>query len=158
MPRSIADREDFLAIKNGAPESNSVILSAGQIARLIFNDSDARFSQTGDFAGMISFSLDPKYFWSFYGEMLRDRPKLPPSASVFRGIAGGQNHAPIEGNSALDGNLPVILASGYTEELESAVAAGLKVNPKPFTLDRFAIGTAEGRRPALPGPTVAGVG
>lgn len=130
---SIADRQDFIAVKEGGTESISPVLVGRQVTQPLFNDSVARRAENGDFLGMILVSLDPAYFLSFYQEMLPDQmhqslalvrkdgyilvrypkmvtdvPKLPPSSPFLRGVQVNAFGGTMVGDSPLDGDSKII--------------------------------------------------
>lgn len=132
-PMSIADRQDFLAVKAGGEESISPVLVGRQVTQPLFNDSVARRAENGDFLGMILVSLDPAYFLSFYQEMLPDQmhqslalvrkdgyilvrypkmttelAKLPPSSPFMRGVQVNAFGGTMVGDSPLDGDSKII--------------------------------------------------
>ena len=69
-PLSVADREYFIALKQGQKKSISSVMTGRQSKRPVFADSVAQRSESGDFLGVIVVSLDPDYFLTFYREML----------------------------------------------------------------------------------------
>ncbi|MFL9925181.1 response regulator [Herbaspirillum lusitanum] len=130
---SIADRNDFIAIRQGGGESISSVMVGRQVTQALFNDSVARRSESGEFLGMILVSLDPDYFLSFYKEMLpglmhqslslvrKDGyilvrypklinavPKVPPGAPFMRGISQNPLFGTVSGSSPLDGDNKII--------------------------------------------------
>src|SRR5450830_76568 len=69
-PLSVADRDYFIALRQGKQESISSVLVSRQLQKQVFADGVARRGDNGDFLGVILVALDPDYFLSFYQEML----------------------------------------------------------------------------------------
>jgi len=132
-PLSVADREYFIALKQGKQESISSVVVGRQMQRQVFTDGVARRAENGSFLGVILVSLDPGYFLSFYQEMLpgemhqslslvredgailvrypkmvNDVPNVSASSPLMRGIGANALAGTTTGISPLDGERKII--------------------------------------------------
>ena len=70
-PVSIAERDDFIGIRGGQViEHVSRVMRSNVTTETVFNMGVARRDADGGFAGIVSVALRPKYFSSFYRELL----------------------------------------------------------------------------------------
>ncbi|HKY02027.1 MAG TPA: ATP-binding protein [Burkholderiales bacterium] len=75
---SIADREDFyyhMRLADARPFVSPLFIGRSS-NEAIFNMSVGRRDETGRFLGVVNTSLDPRYFRSYYKQILADQPGL----------------------------------------------------------------------------------
>ncbi len=76
-PMSIAERDDFIGIRDGKVIEHVSKIMTGSVAdEAVFNTGIARRGADNAFAGMVSVALRPSYFSAFYRDLLggRDAP------------------------------------------------------------------------------------
>ncbi|WP_321814989.1 MULTISPECIES: hybrid sensor histidine kinase/response regulator [unclassified Paraburkholderia] len=72
-PVSIATRDDFVGIRAGRVVDHVSRVMVGQVSgETVFNTGIARRDAAGQFAGLVSVALRPRYFNKFYSELLGD--------------------------------------------------------------------------------------
>ncbi|WP_322048274.1 response regulator [Paraburkholderia sp. J67] len=72
-PISIATRDDFVGIRGGRVLDHVSRVMVGQVSgETVFNTGIARHDAAGQFAGLVSVALRPRYFNKFYNELLGD--------------------------------------------------------------------------------------
>ncbi|POR45692.1 signal transduction histidine kinase [Paraburkholderia eburnea] len=72
-PVSIATRDDFVGIRSGRMLDHVSRLMMSQVSgETVFNTGVARHDAAGQFAGLVSVALRPRYFNKFYNELLGD--------------------------------------------------------------------------------------
>ncbi|WJF91829.1 response regulator [Paraburkholderia bonniea] len=135
-PRSIAERDDFIGIRDGKVlEHISKVMMGPAALEKVFNTGVARRTADGQFAGVVSVALRPYYFSAFYRELLGDndgpmtmgltrtdgailahyparpdQPTMAASNSPFaHALAQGQRAGIVRMRSSMDGS-PLILA------------------------------------------------
>jgi signal transduction histidine kinase/CheY-like chemotaxis protein len=70
-PISIAERDDFIGVRDNKPTEHVSKVMAGHVAgEQVFNTGAARHDANGQFAGVVSVALRPTYFSAFYRELL----------------------------------------------------------------------------------------
>jgi signal transduction histidine kinase/FixJ family two-component response regulator len=82
---SIADREDFVGIRNGKDlEHVSKVMTGHVVGEQVFNTGVERHAADGAFAGVVSVALRPSYFDAFYRELLGGSGRTPMAMSLLR--------------------------------------------------------------------------
>ena len=125
---SIADRDYFKRLRDGAPEPVITGLLTGKVSsEQLFNIVYRRRGPGGEFAGAIVVSLSPRHFHDFYRDLAKDDPALatfslfladgelitrwpagtsvnrvPASSPVLHAIASGRNAGVLTMESSFD--------------------------------------------------------
>ncbi|MEA3088634.1 MAG: hypothetical protein QOC89_6331, partial [Paraburkholderia sp.] len=82
---SIADREDFVGIRDGKGlEHVSKVMTGHVVGEQVFNTGVERHAADGSFAGVVSVALRPGYFDAFYRELLGGSDSTPMIMSLLR--------------------------------------------------------------------------
>ncbi|HEX3635751.1 MAG TPA: hybrid sensor histidine kinase/response regulator, partial [Paraburkholderia sp.] len=82
---SIADREDFVGIRDGKDlEHVSKVMTGPVVGEQVFNTGVERRAADGSFAGVVSVALRPSYFDAFYRELLGGGESTPMTMSLLR--------------------------------------------------------------------------
>jgi signal transduction histidine kinase/CheY-like chemotaxis protein len=92
---SIADREDFIGIRDGKGlEHVSRVITGQVVGEQVFDMGVARLAADGTFAGVVSVALRPSYFGAFYRELLGGSNSTPVTISLLRADGALLAHYP----------------------------------------------------------------
>jgi signal transduction histidine kinase len=92
---SIADREDFVGIRDGKVLDHVSKVMVGHVAgEIVFNTGVERRAEDNSFAGIVSVALRPSYFNAFYRELLGG-PESPMIMALTRSDASLLAHYPV---------------------------------------------------------------
>ncbi|MFL9869392.1 ATP-binding protein [Paraburkholderia fungorum] len=92
---SIADRDDFIGIRDGKSlEHVSKVMTGHAVGEQVFNTGVERRAADNAFAGVVSVALRPSYFDAFYRELLGGSDGTPMTMSLLRADGAVLAHYP----------------------------------------------------------------